>query len=102
MADFKLEEILVATGGSLVTSGALDTLVTGICTDSRKLEPGQAFLALRGENFDGHDFIHDAIKFGAKAVIGEKSLHFTNDITYIRVKKSRKALAKSSAHRAEF
>lgn len=41
----------------------------GVCTDSRKLEEGQLFFALRGENFDGNDFAEIALKNGAMAVI---------------------------------
>lgn len=45
---------------------------TGITTDSRSLQPGHVFLALRGENFDGHDFVPVAIEKGAIAVITER------------------------------
>lgn len=43
--------------------------ITGINTDSRTVSPGQVFLALAGENFDGHDFVHAAVEKGAVAVI---------------------------------
>ncbi|MBD2129495.1 UDP-N-acetylmuramoyl-tripeptide--D-alanyl-D-alanine ligase [Microcoleus sp. ZQ-A2] len=46
---------------------------TGITTDTRNLQPGHLFLALRGENFDGHDFARVAIEKGAIAVISEHS-----------------------------
>ncbi len=46
-----------------------DSLVSGINTDSRSIEPGQAFLALKGDNFNGHDFIDMAIKRGAATLI---------------------------------
>lgn len=46
---------------------------TGISTDTRNLQPGHLFLALRGENFDGHDFARVAIEKGAIAVISEHS-----------------------------
>ena len=36
-------------------------LVTGVCIDSRKVKPGNLFVALRGENFDGHDFIPNVV-----------------------------------------
>ena len=42
---------------------------TGITTDTRSLQPGEVFLALRGENFDGHQFLPTAIAKGAIAVI---------------------------------
>lgn len=42
---------------------------TGITTDSRSIQPGEIFLALRGEKFDGHDFVRSAIEQGAIAAI---------------------------------
>lgn len=41
----------------------------GISIDSRSIKPGQAFLALKGDNFDGHDFVEEAVKNGASGVI---------------------------------
>ena len=43
--------------------------VSGIVTDSRTLEPGEAFVALKGETHDGHDYVADACRRGAAAVI---------------------------------
>lgn len=54
---------------------ALDTgygdarALRGIATDTRKLTPGDFFLALRGDRFDGHDFLSEAIERGAHALI---------------------------------
>lgn len=47
----------------------LNGFATGISTDTRTLQPGQIFLALRGENFDGHTFVETAIARGAVAAI---------------------------------
>jgi UDP-N-acetylmuramoyl-tripeptide--D-alanyl-D-alanine ligase len=41
--------------------------------DSRKVKPGDAFIALKGPSFDGHDFIADAVEKGAIAVVAERS-----------------------------
>jgi UDP-N-acetylmuramoyl-tripeptide--D-alanyl-D-alanine ligase len=43
--------------------------LTRVVTDSRTLEPGDVFVALRGENFDGHDFLPEAVARGAGAVV---------------------------------
>ncbi|HST07988.1 MAG TPA: UDP-N-acetylmuramoyl-tripeptide--D-alanyl-D-alanine ligase [Gemmatimonadaceae bacterium] len=43
--------------------------VTGITTDTRKIGKGNVFLALKGERFDGHDYLRDAVRDGASAVI---------------------------------
>ena len=43
-----------------------------VCTDTRKIEQGCLFIAIKGENFDGHDFAAKAVELGAKAVVCEK------------------------------
>lgn len=43
--------------------------LTGICTDSRELKPGNLFIAIQGERFDGHDFLKQAEEQGAVAVV---------------------------------
>ncbi|HMN42068.1 MAG TPA: UDP-N-acetylmuramoyl-tripeptide--D-alanyl-D-alanine ligase [Phycisphaerales bacterium] len=43
--------------------------ITGVSTDTRTLQKGQAFIALRGENFDGHAFLADAVKAGAPIAV---------------------------------
>ncbi|MBA3537106.1 MAG: UDP-N-acetylmuramoyl-tripeptide--D-alanyl-D-alanine ligase [Tatlockia sp.] len=76
-----------------------DSLITGICIDSRKMKPGNLFIALSGENFDGYDFIDDAIAKGTVAVISNRA-NKQIDIPQIVVKDTVKALAKlASYHR---
>lgn len=53
-----------------------DSLATGITTDSRTISPGQVFLALRGDKFDGHDFAPVAAGRGAIACIVEHPVSF--------------------------
>lgn len=48
------------------------TFIKGISTDSRSLQPEEAFLALRGRHFDGHDFVETALSQGAIALILEE------------------------------
>ena len=66
--------------------GDLDAVVLSLCFDSRKVEPGSAFVAVRGYQTDGHRFVHQAVKQGARAIIVEE---FPDDlsaeVTYIRV-----------------
>ena len=47
------------------------TAITGVSTDSRTVRPGDLFVALRGEQFDGHTFIGAAVEKGAVAVLAE-------------------------------
>jgi UDP-N-acetylmuramoyl-L-alanyl-D-glutamate--2,6-diaminopimelate ligase len=65
--------------------------ITGIAIDSRKLEPGNLFVALRGGSVDGHDFIADAIARGARAVVCEKDI-IDLPVPCIRVQNSRQSL----------
>jgi UDP-N-acetylmuramoyl-tripeptide--D-alanyl-D-alanine ligase len=51
--------------------GSTDTV--GITTDTRKIQKGHVFLALKGERFDGHDYLSDAVRDGAAAVIVSKA-----------------------------
>jgi len=55
MMTLTLSEIASAVGGTLVGNG--EKVICGVSTDSRKIEAEQLFVALRGERFDGHDFI---------------------------------------------
>ena len=48
--------------------------LAGVTTDSRAVRPGQAFIALRGEKFDGHDFLLDAAKSGAAMLVVDRPL----------------------------
>jgi len=46
-----------------------------VCTDNRLIKPGDYFVAIKGENFDGHNFIDSALQKGAKGVLEEKELY---------------------------
>jgi UDP-N-acetylmuramoyl-tripeptide--D-alanyl-D-alanine ligase len=65
-----LERIARWAGGELLAGDAAATVET-ICTDSRALRAGDLFLALRGENFDGHSFVREAAKRGALGAVVE-------------------------------
>jgi UDP-N-acetylmuramoyl-L-alanyl-D-glutamate--2,6-diaminopimelate ligase len=70
--------------------------VSGICFDSRKIEPGNLFIALEGGSVDGHQYIPNAIKAGASAVIGRKPLKF-EEAPYYRCENPRRAMAHIAA-----
>lgn len=65
---FSITEVLAATGGRLI-AGSRDKTVYGISTDSRHIDQGNLFIALEGENFDGHAFVQKAVETGATGVI---------------------------------
>lgn len=64
-----LTDILLAVDGRL--AGA-DAFFSGVTIDSRRIEPGQLFVALRGERFDGHDFLEKAGESSAAAALVER------------------------------
>ena len=51
-----------------------DAIFSGVSIDSRTVYPNDIFIALHGKNFNGHDYIDEAIKHGASAVISEVDL----------------------------
>ena len=44
----------------------------GVSIDSRTIKKGNLFVAIKGENFDGHQFVNDAVKKGSAAIVTEK------------------------------
>ncbi len=75
------------------TSGDMNIEVKGICFDSRKVQPGFLFVAVKGTQSDGHAFIEKAVALGAIGIVAEKLLEAISDtITYVTVKDSAKAL----------
>lgn len=57
--------------GLLVTQVIPDLRVTGISADSRTITPGMVYVAVRGSQADGHQFVPEAVRRGAVAVVGE-------------------------------
>jgi len=66
----KLSQILKAR----ITEASAEpsTTISGASIDSRTIKPGECFFAIPGENFDGHDFIGEAIKNGAVCIVSQK------------------------------
>jgi UDP-N-acetylmuramoyl-L-alanyl-D-glutamate--2,6-diaminopimelate ligase len=71
---------------------APDMPVAGLAFDSRRVQPGDLFVALWGSPTDGHRYIPDAIARGAAAVVGTEELTGLA-VPYVRVSNSRQALA---------
>ena len=65
----------VATAAGGVVDGDPTMPVHSISTDSRTVEPGSVFVAIRGEQHDGHDFASDAVGAGAVAALVERGSH---------------------------
>jgi UDP-N-acetylmuramoyl-L-alanyl-D-glutamate--2,6-diaminopimelate ligase len=76
--------------------GNIDIQINSINYNSKEVDNGSLFIAISGQNIDGHNFIEEAIKAGAKAVVYEKGRFSpmpNSNITWISVSDSRDALA---------
>jgi UDP-N-acetylmuramoyl-tripeptide--D-alanyl-D-alanine ligase len=68
-----LSQIAAWSGGKIASGNPFAT-VTTVSSDSRALKPGDLFLAIPGEKFDGHDFLVEAARLGAIGAIVEKEV----------------------------
>ncbi len=98
MNSLKVSDLLNATGGKLMC-GSLESRIEGISTDTRSVKQGEIFFALHGENYDGHNFIEQALSNGAAGAvisdskkIGDLSLNGSGKIALIEVSDTLKAL----------
>jgi UDP-N-acetylmuramoyl-tripeptide--D-alanyl-D-alanine ligase len=94
--EITVKEVSSAINGRQI-SGSPDEFVDGLSTDSRKMKPGYIFLALKGERYDGHNFLNNAINAGAMGVIVEPDStitkkSFSNNLVVINVSSTLKAL----------
>ena len=92
--DMKLSQLLTDLSHKEVR-GRVDVDIDGLAQDSRQVRPGDLFVAIRGLDADGHDFIPDAIRQGAVAVVGERETSIS--VPYVLVSDSRQALAHLAA-----
>src|ERR1700720_3461749 len=72
--------------------GPPDRAVESIAYDSRRVQRNGLFVALRGEKFDGHNFIGQAIEKGASVIVAEREEKYPR-ATYVVVENTRNALA---------
>ena len=93
----KLKDILTGVYHETL-KGREDIEIKDIKYDSRKVEENDIYVALIGSNSDGHDYITDAIKKGARVIIVSKMLEIKEDVTVIKVDDTRIALAYMSAN----
>lgn len=91
-----ITELASSIPGGATPLGSPDIQVTGIQYDSRRVQRGDLFVALRGADFDGHHYIDQAIANGAAAVLVEQGVE--TDLPHIIVPDTRAALAPLAAH----
>ena len=80
-----IKELILASKGQLVSKSNEEILVNDIVIDSRKASKDNAFVAIVGENLDGHDFINLAINQGCKTIIKNKNNNVDIDNKEINV-----------------
>jgi UDP-N-acetylmuramoyl-tripeptide--D-alanyl-D-alanine ligase len=91
-ASFTLVELLAATGGALVARGASERATT-VWTNTRDMDPGAGFVALRGQVHDGHAYLGAAAARGAAIAVVEREVDVPPGLTVVRVESTLRALA---------
>ncbi len=92
--DMTLDELIGPIEGRLGVlerSGDQQVMITGLTDDSRKVEPGSLFVAVKGERVDGHEFLDHVLTAGAAAVVVDRGTT-VGSIPTVRVQDSRAAL----------
>ncbi|PKH03601.1 UDP-N-acetylmuramoylalanyl-D-glutamyl-2, 6-diaminopimelate--D-alanyl-D-alanine ligase [Psychromonas sp. MB-3u-54] len=90
MIRLTLAEIAKATAGQVINCEHSKTVFNNISTDTRKIQSGDLFIALRGESFDAHQFLDKAVQLGAGALLIDQKTGI--DLPCILVKDTRIAL----------
>lgn len=93
-----VKEIVDATRGRLI-AGPHDVVFTQLFIDSREVKPGGLFVALRGEQHDGHVFIPQAVEHGATGILCERPAQGIDGAAVIQVDDTRRALFDIAADR---
>lgn len=91
----KLHDLLRQTGITAMPDANPDIL--GICHDSRRVSPGDLYVAIRGVHFDGRDFAPQAVSRGAVAVLGRDDAPATVDAPWVAVDDPRAVLGPIAA-----
>jgi UDP-N-acetylmuramoyl-tripeptide--D-alanyl-D-alanine ligase len=93
MIEIRYKELLDIVKGKPFHEKPLEDLVLkGISIDSRKIEPQNLFIAIKGEKFDGHDFIKQALDKGASCAVISKNRLKNKEIPYISSTSGKRAV----------
>jgi len=74
--------------------GDPDAMIVDVTTDSRQVQPGWAYVAIKGEGFDGNDAIPEAIERGAVVVVAEGVQEAKAGVVFVNVPNARQAFAR--------
>ncbi len=88
---FTVEDVVTASGGRLLC-GKKDTVITGMGFDSRTMREGYLFVPLPGEHVDGHQFIGNALEYGAVATLTSQHDTFYGEESFILVEDTKTAM----------
>lgn len=91
----RLEELLRHVT-HIAVRGQPDRVITGVVYDSRQVRPDNLFVAVPGEHRDGTEFVQDALRRGAAAVVTEHGRVAVRDAVHIQVENARRALAEAA------
>ena len=80
-----------------ICQGSIEQEVSSVVFDSRKVSEGALFLCIRGAVVDGHSFVDEVVKKGAKTLVVEEEVTVPDDVTVIKVEDTRYAMAYISA-----
>lgn len=92
MKSYPLQKLAHAMSGSLLQGGEDCVISAGVSTDTRCLPAGAMFFALKGENFDAHHFLAEAVEAGAGALVLQDDSDLPEGIPVILVNDTLKAL----------
>jgi UDP-N-acetylmuramoyl-tripeptide--D-alanyl-D-alanine ligase len=98
MAAITVKEIIAAAGGRILHGDRDDTVFAGVSIDSRNIGEGELFVALRGQRFDGHAFLAEAMKRGRGAVVSNPVVAPVGGKVFIHVEDTLKALQAIARH----
>ena len=80
-------------------SGKIDErVINEIFYDSRKVQENSLFIAIQGMNYDGHQYIDQAIKLGANAIVVDKIIQKSYSVPILKVKNTRKAMSQIASN----
>jgi UDP-N-acetylmuramoyl-tripeptide--D-alanyl-D-alanine ligase len=92
MKSYPLQKLAHTMSGSLLQGGEDCVISAGVSTDTRCLPAGAMFFALKGENFDAHHFLAEAVEAGAGALVLQDDSDLPEGIPVILVNDTLKAL----------
>ncbi len=93
----RFSELLASFGEPVRVTGTTDTVISGLCYDSRTVTAGGLFFALRGATVDGHAYLEQAVRAGAAALVVEDDCNLPPGVPAATVRDARLAMSLMAA-----